>query len=147
MAEGDATIYDQCKLNLAKGYINLASDPFKVALVSGYTPDYAADDAWADVSDYEYTSGANYTAGGISLTGVTLSLNSTLGSVLWDADNPQWNNLGPLSPATPDYAIIYSTKSLFVGSPLIEAYELGVTASNGGPYKLTWNALGLAALD
>jgi hypothetical protein len=143
VAEGDGTEYRNFRVHLGLGYIDLVGDTIKAALLTGYTPSDADDEVWSDISAYDYASAGNYTAGGKALTGKALAYDDATGSILWNASDPLWNNLGPLTPATPDYLVLYSTAETAVGSPLIARWELGSTATNGGPYTVTINSLGL----
>ena len=82
---------------------NLATDTLKMALYTAQASLNA--DTQAYTSDYEVSS-SNYTAGGIVLTGVTLSTSGT--TVYLSFDNPAWNSVS----FTCRGALIYnSTKS------------------------------------
>jgi hypothetical protein len=146
MAEGDAILYDNFITHLVKGHFNLETDTVKVALLSGYTPDADTDAAWADVSAKDYASGGNYVAGGQQLTDASLTWDANTGSMLWNASDVTWANLGPLDPAVPSHLVAYSCESEFVGSPLIAYWTLGDTATNGGPYTVQWHSLGLVMI-
>ncbi|MEU3552737.1 hypothetical protein [Streptomyces fragilis] len=103
------------------GQINFTSDTIKVALIgSGYTPNRNTQGAWSTVSPYE-VSGAGYTAGGITLTGKTLTYSS--GKFKIDADDVTWPGL----TANVRYAVVYDDTA--TGKPLIGYVDLGQTLS------------------
>lgn len=64
---------------------------WKLALLNGYTPDVDTDSEWADISAFEVAL-SGYTAGGETLTGVTVTLVS--GEARLDADDVTWASLG-----------------------------------------------------
>lgn len=105
-------------LNLAKGKMNLSSDTLKVALLSSSLDlDTNRDsyEKWSDVSSAEITS-SGYTAGGVVLTNVTVTLDSTNHQVKLSADDPYWENSS--STITAHYMVLYdntSTDKLLVG--------------------------------
>lgn len=83
------------------GTIIFSTDTLKCALVSSaYIPDPANHDEWTDVSAHEIT-GTAYTAGGKTLTNVTVSNTSTHGLV--DADDAVWTG----DTLTARYAVVY----------------------------------------
>lgn len=87
------------KLECWQGVHDLSTDTLKMALYTG--------DASLDYSTTAYTtaneaSGVGYTAGGVTLTNVTLA--SSGYTVYCSFDNPSW----PLSTFTVRYALIYN---------------------------------------
>ncbi len=81
-----ANIYAQALKQAWQGAIALTTDTLKMALLgSGYTPNLTADNHWSDISSHEIT-GTGYTAGGVTLTSVTLTLTAANSwSVQWAA--------------------------------------------------------------
>jgi hypothetical protein len=144
MAQGDITIYNAFKEDLMLGVHNLAeaSHSVIVTLHTGYTPDIDTHQVWADtgVSSTEYGTAAGYTAGGMTLANQTVTQDNTNDRALFDADNPTWTTLGPLTPATPGHSLIWNTTPTSPADPLMAYLEIGVTATNGGDYTLAWSA-------
>ena len=72
MAAGNFTLYDAFKFNLASKAIDLASDNFRmILLTSSYTPQVPTDSEYSNVSADE-TSGTGYTTGGVALGSLSL---------------------------------------------------------------------------
>ena len=122
--------------------IDLTAETHKAAFYkSTVTPNFDTDTAynvgtWAVANE---ASGANYTAGGVLLTGTTLAAVS--GSMKWDADNIQIDN----STFEAEGLIIYADA---VSDRLISATWFGVAKeTQDGTFLVTWHANGIAALD
>lgn len=76
----------------------------KAALVKAtYTPDYIGDTVWADVSADE-CSGTGYTAGGLTLTNVTITTDSVALTLTLDADDPVWD---PVTVTNCGWLVVY----------------------------------------
>lgn len=146
MAQGDITFYNDFKEQIAKKVHGLTADTLKITLHTSYTPDIDTHQVWADVSATEYGSGSGYTAGGKTLSSVTVTQDDTNNRMVIDAADVTWSALGALSPATPSHAIIWNDTPTSPADPLIAYIELGSTATNGGDYTIQWNAAGVATL-
>lgn len=133
MAEGDATIFKNFKLNLLQGDIDLASS-MKVGLLTGYTPDQT-DALWGDLSVSE-VSGAGYSAGGGALASEAVALSGS--NAKFDAANFTWNSLS-LSGGQPNYAIVYKY-NVSASLQLLVGYWQISTSTNGGDYTLQWSS-------
>lgn len=73
MTTDSADLYENFLTQAVAGTLDLSSDTLKMTLMgSGYTPDLNADANWSDISADEIT-GTGYTAGGITLTSVTVT--------------------------------------------------------------------------
>jgi hypothetical protein len=97
--------YGNGLLNLAKGNIDLDTDTFKIMLTtSAYTPDQDAHDFRNDVTN-EVT-GTGYTAGGVTLTGVSVTYDSASNQVRISWSDPTW----PSSTITARTAVIYKSR-------------------------------------
>jgi hypothetical protein len=140
MAQGDLTLYNAFKEDLLKKVHDLVNDTIKVTLHTGYTPDIDTHQVWSDVSATEYGTANGYTAGGKTLASKTVTQDNTNDRALWDAADVTWTALGPLSPATPSHAIIWNDTPTSPADPLIGYIELGVTATNGGDYTLSFSS-------
>lgn len=96
-------------LNIWKKKMDLSSDTLKVALFSSaIDPETNRDvyEKYADISANEIT-GTGYTAGGVTLTNVAVTLDSTNHLVKLIADNPAWET----STITARYAVIYDAST------------------------------------
>jgi len=115
------------------------ADRFKVMLVtSSYTPDFGTHDFKADVTN-EIT-GTGYSAGGESLTSVTLT--QTGGTITWDADDVTWAS----STLTARGAVVYDDS--LTDDPLICYIDFGSDkSSSSGDFVLSFNASGIFTLD
>jgi hypothetical protein len=143
MAEGDCTVYQSFIRDVLSGKINCASDSFKITLHNGYTPSQTHETR-ADVSGTEYSTANGYTAGGKTLTNPTVT---KAADVKFDADDPPtWTALGPLSPATPSYAVLWDDTPSSPADPLVCYFVLGTTATNGGNYTLQFDAAGILTI-
>lgn len=144
MAEGDGAIYNNFKEQVMESEFNLLSDTLKLILVSGHTPNIDTHTQYTDVSGDEYGTGSGYTAGGATLSSVTVTQDDTNDRGVFDAADVTWSSLGALSPATPSHCILYDDTH---ASDLLVAYwEIGSTATNGGDYTIQWNANGIILL-
>ena len=89
-----------------KGQIDASSDTFKIILMqSGFTFDPVNHNAYADVSASELPTGSGYTAGGVTLSGASLSYNATEDRVEFSHSNVTINASGGTLVASG--AIIY----------------------------------------
>lgn len=147
MPEGDITIYNQFKEQVLLGVHNLANggDTIQITLHTSYTPDIDTDDVWATISGTEYGTGSGYTAGGQTLANQAVSQDNTNDWGKFDADDVTWSSLGPLSPATPDYAVIWD--DTHASDSLICYILLGTTATNGGNYTISFHTNGILVLN
>jgi hypothetical protein len=100
MAAGAIIIPNKAKLNIAALALLSASNTFKLALVtSAWTPDNSdtGNEVWGDVSANEIAAGNGYTAGGIALSGVSLTQSG--GTVKFTSGAAQWTASGSSIPA------------------------------------------------
>jgi len=145
MAEGDCTVYQSFIANIMKKVIDCSADDFYITLHTGYTITQTHE-LWADsgVSSTEYTTGAGYTAGGKQCTSPSVT---KAAAVKFDATDPAtWTSLGPLTPATPSHALLWDTTPTSPADPLVCAFVLGTTATNGGNYTLSFNSAGILTI-
>lgn len=97
MAAGAWVVPDKAKLNFVSATDLLAQATFKITLhTSTWSPNNATDEVFADVTN-ELSTGNGYTAGGITLSSVTL--NQTSGTVKFDSADPVWTASGGSIPA------------------------------------------------
>lgn len=140
MAQGDASVHNNFKEQLLRKSIDCINDTFKIAL---YTASYSwsidgADTAYSATNEISAT---NYTAGGATLAGKTVTQDDTNDRAAWDANDVTWTSLGA---AAPRHAVLYddTTATKWV---LIH-WELA-TDSNGGNYTLQFHANGMLLIS
>ena len=142
MARGDWTTFEEAALDILKGVFgDLSSETIKLALIDNtVTP--APTDAtprWADYSANE-VSGTGYTAGGATLSGVTVTEAAGVGT-LDDTANVTWaqNGAGP----TDIYWGVLVVTSM-AGAPCLGFVDMGGPASMvDGSVTVTWNDSGI----
>lgn len=141
MAAGTLIIPNKAKLNIesATNLLNPANS-FKLALVtSAWTPDNSdtGNEVWADVSANEIAAGNGYTAGGVALTGVTLT--QTGGTVKFATGNASWTATGSGFPAW-RRGVIYALGTLNGKVNPIVGHFLGDASNVDVPATTTSNS-------
>jgi len=133
------TFLNALKNDLALDLDDTTADRFKVMLVtSSYTPDFGTHDFKADVTNEVV--GTGYSAGGESLTSVTLTQSG--GTITFDADDVTWAS----STITARGAVVYDDS--LVNDPLIAYIDFGADkSSSAGDFVLSFNASGIFTLD
>lgn len=102
------------KYLLWKKVIDGENDTFKIALMAdGFSFNRASHATYGDISSYEHTAGNGYTAGGATLTGVSVTQDDTYNAGIISWNNASWNMSGG-NLATVG-AIVYDDS---VGSPV-----------------------------
>lgn len=136
-------LYNSFKKDILSGAIDLTSDTIKVALVtSSYTPDQDGDADFSDVSD-EIT-GTGYTAGGATLTSLSVTQDNTNDRGVFDADDVTWST----STITARGAVVYKSTGTSATSNLICYIDFSTDqVSSAGDFKITWSADGIVYLS
>lgn len=143
MAEGDITFTNQAKAWLLGGILDLDTDTIKVALVNGYAFNPDNNHGYANFAANEITA-TGYSAGGKSITGLTITTNDTGNYGFWDGANVTWTSLATASISA---ALVYDdTLTAPVADGLLFEVEI-TTNSNGNNYAIEWNAGGIAQLS
>lgn len=154
MAAGSIIVPNKAKLNLfnATGLLAANAANWRLALVSSaWTPDNSdtGNEVWADVSANEISAGNGYSAGGIALSSVALSLAS--GTVKFTSAAATWTASGGNIPAW-RRGVIYYLGTLngkvnpLLGHFLGDATPADVPATTtGNTLTITPNASGLIA--
>ena len=144
--EGDGAFYNSCKARLQDGRFNLAAagHVIRAILVHGYVPDIDNHAVLADVVAAEYPSGLGYVAGGLALSGQTVTQDNVNNCGTWDGNDLSWLGLGPLVPAIPSHCILYDDTD--PTDSLICYFELGSRATVGTKYTLRINSAGISRL-
>lgn len=133
MSTPTSTPYGGFLESLANKQIDLDSDTLKVMLLgSGYT--YSDSHRYvADLGSNE-VAGQGYTAGGATLSGVTVSYSG--GTLTLSAQNVSWTD----SSITADYAIVYdATPGSAATNPLICCVNMdGAESDTNGTFAIDW---------
>jgi hypothetical protein len=120
--------------------IDLDTDAIKVMLcTSTYTPNQDTHQYKSSVTN-EVT-GTGYTAGGATLTGVSVTYTGATNVFMFDAADTSW----AASTITARYAVIYdSTPATDATRPLIGYVDFGAdVSSTGAAFTITWDAAGI----
>ena len=138
------TKYNQISELLSNGLIDLGSDSIKLSLVtSAYTVD-AEHDEFADASAAELVD-ASYTAGGVALTGQTLTRSAAV--TTFDATDLSF----PALSGTFRYGIGYAVGTFGTYTNPVLFYVLfddtpGDIVSTGLDFDVQWNASGILTI-
>ncbi|MGC5027072.1 hypothetical protein ACLQ3K_20175 [Tsukamurella sp. DT100] len=134
--------------SLSEAKINLAADTIKVMLcTSAYTPDQDTHQFKSSVTNE--VSGTGYTAGGATITGVSVSYNASTNVLSFDGGDVSWSPATLIGANAPRYAVIYdSTPATDATRPLIGYinFETDDYAPNGGTLTIQWNAGGIGSV-
>lgn len=125
--------YGNGLLNVAKGNIDLDTDTFKIMLTtSTYTPDQDADDFRNDVTNE--VSGTGYTAGGATLSGVSVTYDSASNQVRIAWTDPTWST----ATITARTAVIYKSRGGASSADELLAYctESGNVSSTAATFTV-----------
>ena len=130
------TIANNFRVLIAQGVVDFDALTFKaIAMKEGFVFNPATHDLYADVSASEQTTGYGYTAGGVTLTGVSIAQNDTdaRADITWN--NITWTasggDVGPLAGV-----IIYD--DTITGDPIVGYIDFGgaYTVADGGTATL-----------
>ena len=132
------TLYNQAAKLFAEGS-NAATDTYKVKLYSAATFN-ASDNTILGITGTEATTGTGYTAGGKSLTGVSVTTVTT-NDAKFDADDVVWTAVG--GSITASYAVLYNDTDL--NDPPLAFIDFGGSQSAGDTtdFKIVWNTSGI----
>jgi len=132
-------IYNSFKQKIMGNSIDLENDTIKVALVTAsYTPDQDNHEDFADITNE--VSGTGYTAGGATLSNVSITKDNTDNEGVFDADDVTWSN----STITARGAVVYKDSGTPATSWLIFYKDFGSDYSSvAGDFKITWNSEGI----
>ena len=126
------TIANNFRVLIAQGAVDFDANTFKaIAMKEGFIFNPATHDLYSDVSASEQSTGYGYTAGGVTLTGVSIAQNDTdaRADITWN--NITWTasggDVGPLAGV-----IIYD--DTITGDPIVGYIDFGgsYTVADGG---------------
>lgn len=128
---------DAFKYMLATKQIDFSTDTFKARLMTtGYTFDRSTHTGWSDVSASELANGNGYTTGGVTLSGVTVTTNTTLHKVTIAWSNPSWTASGGTIGPSAGMMVIDDTPT---GDPifLYVPFSPEQSQEDGGAFTIT----------
>ena len=135
-----AKFFGKFFVSLCNKEIDLDSDSLKLLLVnSSYTPNQDTHQYKSDVSN-EVT-GTGYTAGGATVSSVTVSYNSGTNTLSFDAADVTWAT----ASITARYGILYdASPGSDATRPLIGYIDFGGdVTSTGADFTVVWDAAGI----
>lgn len=137
--------YTNFKSLTAKGSVAPLTDTIKIALLkSTYTPNIDTDVFFSDIIANE-SSGTGYTSGGITLSGITETNDTTNHRGIITAPTATFT---AVTFTDARYAVIYKSTGVNSTSPLMELVDLVSTqTSSGGNFSVIWNATGTYAVS
>ncbi len=144
MAQGTLALFEEFALYIANNSHNLASDSFKIMLITeqvGATATITPSDATPDSADYTEVSGGGYTAGGLAIT-VTWTEAAGTATFQVTSGNSVWSQNGT-GPTTIKTGLIYNTTHAGTNDAVgfIDMTADGTTAISlvAGDITITWN--------
>lgn len=143
MAAGPFVVFSEHVRDVSERVVNLGSDTFKCALISSsWTPNQSTDASYTTISTYEISNGNGYTTGGATLTGVTVSDQST--GTKFDCNDITFTASGGSIVAR--YALIYDDTTAgkrVVAYVLLDTAPANVTLTSGNTMTITIPAAGI----
>lgn len=149
-APGKWKFYEQAKKHLADGTLDLDTNTFKMSLHTSASNanTLTTSSAFADLTN-ELTTANGYTAGGITLTGVTWT--NAAGTMTWTANAVTWTASGTGLVAR--FAVIRASGTLngivdpIMCVSLLDTTPADVSTSSGNTFTITMNASGTFTLS
>lgn len=130
-------LYNSFKANAFSPLVDFANDTLKVALCDDtYTPNIDTDDFYDDISASELATGGGYTHGGATLSGKTVTLDTTNNKQIFDCNDPTWTADG--TGFTARYAVLYKDTGTEGTSPLIAYWDFG---GNQNPISIAFTLI------
>lgn len=120
-------IYNSAKADRLNAAFSLASTTIKgMLLKSTYAADFDLHTRRSDLTAFE-VSGTNYTAGGGTLTGKTVSQDNPNDRAVWDATDmlTQWINTTLTGANAPRYVAFYHSTGVAANDELICCFDFG----------------------
>lgn len=137
-----ANVYGNFPLRLVKGDVDLDTATVKALLVgSGYTFNADTHDFLDDITG-EVT-GTGYTAGGVTLTGVTTTYDAATNRVKVDAADAAF---GTVTLTGVTGLVTYVSTGTPATSPLMSYHSFASQSPNAVPFTYAWHADGILTL-
>lgn len=137
--------YGNGLLKICNGSIDVDTDTFKLLLAtSSYTPNRDTHDFRDDVTN-EVANGSGYTTGGVTLSGIALSVDATSHQMRIDCNDPSWTFTASVSWR---YGVVYKSRGgASSADELLGLIDWGTTQTVSTSYTLQISATGLLYLD
>lgn len=117
-------LYNNFKKNSFSPLVDFANDTLKVALLANtYTPDIDTHDFFDDVVAHELSTAHGYTAGGATIAGKSITVDTANNKVVFDCTDPSWTI--DATGITCRYAVLYKSTGDNATSPLIAVWDFG----------------------
>lgn len=136
-------VFNAFKKNIMDGTIDLDADTIRVMLTtSDFTP---TEDTMEFVSSVtNEITGTGYTAKGIALEDLAVTVDDTDDEGVWDASDSTWTS----STITARYAVIYKDTGTTGTSPIICCIDFTEDkSSSNGDFKIAWAEEGILNLN
>lgn len=134
-----ARAYGKFVQHVAKADIDFDTAQLKALLVgSGYTPDYDANEFRSDITSE--VSGTGYTAGGISLTSESITLDTTNHRLKVDADDA---NFGTLTVSGIVGLVVYVDTGSSATDQLVSFHTFSSQSPSGVNFTYAFHADGI----
>ncbi len=139
MATGTITLYNNAKLKMLDGTIDLDSHSLKVILLTSSHSFNAAHTQLSDVTANQLPTGSGYTQNAKVLSSVTLTQSG--GTITFDAADVSWTASG--GDITASYAIVYDDDA--AGDLLLfqVAFSAEESAGTSTDFNIIWDSAGI----
>jgi len=149
-AAGKWKFYEQAKLELGQGILDLSTGTFKMALFlsTSNANTLSGSNKLADLTN-EVANANGYTTGGVALTGLVWS--NAAGTETWSSGNGTWTAAG--GSITGRFAVIYKSGTFggivnpIVCVSLLDTTPADVSVADGQQLQVTINASGIVTLS
>jgi len=134
-----SSVSDDFVYQSQSGNIDFDTNTFAIRLMAtGFTFNKGTHANWSDVSASELAAGFGYTAGGTTLTGVTITKDTTLHKSVTAWDNVSWTASGGSIGPSPG-AIIVKDTGVAATSTIIAFADFvsDQTATDGGTFTVS----------
>jgi len=138
-------IYNQFKSKLVDGSdVDLINDTIKVALLADtYVPDIDTQEFWSDVVAHE-VSGSGYTAGGQTLSGKALAVDTVNDRSVFTADDVEWAG----ATLTARFLAVYKDTGVAGTSELLGYIQFATNQSvSGANFVIQWGSVGILTIS
>ena len=142
MARGDFTVFEEFAIQGGQEKHNFASDTIKVGIITNVAAPTAGDTtpAWSDYSANEVGTGGGYSAGGVTLSGVTWTEAAGVATLDDTGNIALAQNASGFTDGY--WGILYNSTE--AGGAAIGFLDLGGPVSEvAGPIAINWNASGI----
>ena len=130
-------LYNRFKSNAFSPLVDFANDTLKVILLADtYTPNIDTDEFYDDISAHELGTAGGYTAGGATISGKSVTVDTANNKSVFDCADPSWTADG--TGFTARYAALYKDTGVAGTSPLIAYWDFG---GNQNPVSIAFTLI------